>query len=72
MDDIIENQDRCKIVTIMHAIWSDRNRWTHDKVSYDPVQAVKLVRDDLIMLDVPKPPRGLSGPSGVRLLWGGS
>jgi hypothetical protein len=30
-------------------------------VSYDPVQAVKSVRDDLIMLDVPKPPRGVSG-----------
>ena len=45
----------------MHAIWSDRNRWTHDKVGYDPVQAVKTVRDDLLMLDITKPGRGVVG-----------
>ena len=61
MDEIIQDQDRCKIIMVMHAIWSDRNRWTHDKVGYDPVQAVKTVRDDLLMLDITKPGRGVVG-----------
>ena len=45
--------ERCQIITIMHAIWSSRNRWTHDEDGYNPIQAIKRAREDLALLDLP-------------------
>lgn len=41
LDRLFSDDARCKIITIMHAIWSSRNRWTHDEEGYDPVMAIK-------------------------------
>ena len=37
VDTRFSDQDRCKIISIMHSIWNSRNRWTHDEEGYDPV-----------------------------------
>ena len=53
--DLMFSQDaRCKIISIMHTIWSSRNRWTHDRDGFDPVQAIKWVHETLSILDIPK------------------
>lgn len=41
---------RCKIITIMHSIWSSRNGWTHDRGGYDPPQAIKWMHETLSLL----------------------
>lgn len=38
------NADRCKIITIMHAM-------DFSEPLYNPVQAIKWARDDLLLLD---------------------
>ena len=38
----------------MWSIWSSRNRWTHDGEKYDPVIFIRLTREALALLDVPK------------------
>jgi ribonuclease HI len=45
---------RAKIITTMWAIWSSRNSWTHDRGSYDPVHSVKMAKESLAVLDIPK------------------
>jgi hypothetical protein len=35
-DSCFLDSDRAKMITIMWAIWSSRNSWTHDRGSYDP------------------------------------
>ncbi|KAI4970766.1 hypothetical protein ZWY2020_001680 [Hordeum vulgare] len=42
------------IITIMWYIWSSRNRWMHDGETFDPVNSIKLTREALALLDVPK------------------
>ena len=61
MDDQIMDHDRGKIIAVMHAIWSSRNRWTHDQISYDPIHAIKTVRNNLLLPEFPKPMRGVMG-----------
>lgn len=53
LDTFFSKTDRCKIITIMHAIWNSRNRWTHGEEGYNPIQVVKRARDDLALLDLP-------------------
>jgi hypothetical protein len=36
-DSRFPDADRTKMITIMWAIWSSRNSWTHDKGIYDPI-----------------------------------
>lgn len=55
VDTMFNEPDRCKIITIMHAIQSSRNRWTHDEEGYNPTHAIKQARDDLTLLELPKP-----------------
>lgn len=45
--------DRAKIVTVMWAIWTSRNSITHDRVSMDPVQSMKRIRETLALLELP-------------------
>lgn len=54
IDAMFFDANRCKIITIMRAIWTSQNRWTHDEKGYDLVQAIKLARDDLALLELPK------------------
>ena len=61
MDDQIMDHDRVKIIIAMHAIWSSRNRWTHDQPAYDPVHAFKTLCYYLLLLEFPKPVRGVLG-----------
>lgn len=58
--------DRCKIISIMHAIWSSRNRWTHDEDGYNPIQAIKRARDDLALLDIPRDRPNIAAAHGWR------
>ena len=53
VDTRFSTAERCQIITIMHAIWSSRNRWTHDEDGYNPIQADKRAREDLALLDLP-------------------
>lgn len=52
LDHMFTDVDRCKIITIMHSIWSSRNRWTHDKDGYELVQAMKWVHETLALLEL--------------------
>jgi hypothetical protein len=38
----------------MWAIWSSRNSWTHDRGVYDPSHSVKVAKEALAILEVPK------------------
>src|SRR4051812_4673062 len=54
LDPMSREEDRCMIITIMHTIWTSRNRWTHEKEGFHPVQAIKTVQETLAILDLPK------------------
>ena len=54
LDPMFSQDARCKIISIMHTIWSPRNKWTHDRDGFDPVQAIKWVHETLSILDIPK------------------
>jgi hypothetical protein len=41
-------------ITVMWAIWTSGNNRVHDKGSLDPVQSMKLTREMLSLLDVPR------------------
>lgn len=60
LDSIIREDDRCKVITIMHAIWTSRNHWTHERQGYDPVQAIKWVHEILSILELPVDSRKLA------------
>ena len=53
-DPKFSESDRAKLVTIMWAIWTSRNNITHDKGGLDPIQSMKMTRDTLALLDLPK------------------
>jgi ribonuclease HI len=53
-DAMFADSDRPKIITVMWAIWSSRNAWTHDRGVYDPVHSVKMAKEALAILEVPK------------------
>lgn len=38
VDGMISEQDRCKLITVINAIWTTCNRWAHDQQVFDPVQ----------------------------------
>jgi hypothetical protein len=46
--------ERTKIITTMWAIWSSRNSWTHDRGGFNPVQSLKLAKEALAVLALPK------------------
>jgi hypothetical protein len=48
------DSDRAKIITVMWAIWTSRNNIVHDKNSIDPVHSMKMTRDALSLLDLPR------------------
>lgn len=60
LDSMFTSSERCKIIMIMHAIWTSRNRWTHDQDGYNTIQAVKGARDDLLLLELPSVGRSTS------------
>ena len=41
-------------MTVMWSIWHSRNRWTHDQERIDPVLSVKLTREALSLLEIPR------------------
>uniref|UniRef100_A0A453JMD1 RNase H type-1 domain-containing protein n=1 Tax=Aegilops tauschii subsp. strangulata TaxID=200361 RepID=A0A453JMD1_AEGTS len=49
----INEGDRAKIITVMWAIWTSRNNITHDKESLKPAQALKRIRETLMLLELP-------------------
>jgi hypothetical protein len=51
---MFSDSDHQKIITVMWAIWSLRNSWTHDRGSYDPVQSIKMAQEALAVLEVPR------------------
>jgi hypothetical protein len=58
------DSDRAKIITVMWAIWNSRNNWTHDKCFFDPVQSMKMAKEALAVLVLPKK-HTTTLPSGV-------
>jgi hypothetical protein len=38
----------------MWAIWNFRNNWTHDNGSFNPAQSVKIAKEALAVLQIPK------------------
>ncbi|KAE8797985.1 Alanyl-tRNA synthetase [Hordeum vulgare] len=59
-------KERATIITIMWSIWSSRNRWTHDGEKFDPVSSIKLTREALALLDVPKQQAAMLSGHGWR------
>jgi ribonuclease HI len=53
-DQRFTDQDRAKIITVMWSIWQSRNRWKHDQELIDPVHSVKLTREALSLLEIPR------------------
>jgi hypothetical protein len=53
-DPMFSETDRTKIITTMWAIWSSRNSWTHDRGGFNPVQSLKLAKEALAVLALPK------------------
>lgn len=53
MDQMFLDDARCKIITIMHSIWSTRNRRTHDQRWIWPSTAIKWVHETLSLLEIP-------------------
>jgi hypothetical protein len=53
-DQMFSEQDRAKIITTMWAIWTSRNSWTHDRGSFNPAQALKMAKEALAILELPK------------------
>jgi hypothetical protein len=53
-DTMFKEEDRSKIITVMWAIWTSRNNIVHDRGSMDPVQSMKMTRDALAVLEIPK------------------
>jgi hypothetical protein len=53
-DPIIPESDRSVIVTIMWSIWTSRNNIVHDKGSLDHVQSLKMTRDALALMELPR------------------
>ena len=53
-DPIILNGDRAKIVSVMWSIWHSRNRWTHDEERLDPANSLRIIRETLAILELPK------------------
>jgi ribonuclease HI len=53
-DPRFSDSDRAKIISVMWAIWNSRNSWTHDKGSFDPVHSVKMAKEALAVLEIPK------------------
>ena len=54
LDSMFSVEDRSKITTIMHSIWSARNRWVHDQDCFEPGQVLQKVREDLSLLELPR------------------
>ena len=52
-DDRFTDQVRAKIISVMWAIWTSSNRWTHEKEHTDPAQSVRRIREDLAVLEIP-------------------
>jgi hypothetical protein len=48
----------------MWVIWSSRKNWTHDKVFFDPVQALKMAKEALAVLGLPKKMSGVLPGNG--------
>jgi hypothetical protein len=53
-DPLFSEEQRPKIITVMWAIWTSRNNIVHDKGSLDPIQSMKITRDALAVLEVPR------------------
>lgn len=53
-DPMFSEADRAKLVSIMWSIWTSRNNITHDNGRLDPVQSMKLMREALALLDLPR------------------
>ena len=53
LDLMFIDEERCKIITIMHNIWPSRNNWTHDREGYNHVQALKWIHETLAILELP-------------------
>jgi hypothetical protein len=53
-DLLLAEEDREKIVTMMWVIWSSRNNVVHDKGSSNPTNSMKMIRDALALLDIPR------------------
>ena len=53
-DHRFSDKERVIIVTVMWAIWTSRNRLTHDRDGADPASSVRRIREDLAILELPK------------------
>jgi hypothetical protein len=53
-DPMFSEPDRAKLITVMWAIWTSRNSWTHDRGAFDPVHSMKMAKEALAVLELPK------------------
>ena len=48
-------EDAAIIISVMWAIWTSRNKFTHNEVQFQPHRLMELIRDHVQSLDFPKP-----------------
>ena len=53
-DHMFLDSERPKIITTMWAIWSSLNSCSHDRGAYDPAHSLKMVKEALVILELPK------------------
>ena len=53
-DSRFDEHTRAKIVSVMWSIWHSRNLWTHDKEESDPRNSMRIIRETLAILELPR------------------
>ena len=53
-DPMFTDQVRAKIVSVMWIIWHSRNKQTHDEEGPNPANALKIIQENLALLELPK------------------
>jgi hypothetical protein len=53
-DPMFSAPNRAKLVTTMWMIWTSRNSWTHNCGCFNHVHSIKLAKEPLAILELPK------------------
>lgn len=54
--EIVSKEHAAIIITVMWAIWSSRNKYTHEEVGYQPHKSMELVDELIKSLHIPDAP----------------
>ena len=49
----IAKEDAAVVISVMWAIWSDRNKYTHGERQYQPLRSMEIIQEHLRALNIP-------------------